>query len=68
MPTTQIILNWSDEEKHPLNYDAKLKILKLTSSDGREFQVQFTQMIRIAPENAPKMVCQIGAQVAEVEK
>ncbi|GGA56563.1 SPFH domain-containing protein [Okeania sp. KiyG1] len=68
VPTTQIILNWSDEEKHPLNYDAKLKILKLTSSDGREFQVQFTQMIRIAPENAPKMVCQIGAQVAEVEK
>ncbi|MDJ0510726.1 MAG: SPFH domain-containing protein [Crocosphaera sp.] len=68
VPTTQIILNWSDEEKHPWNYDAKLKTLKLTSFDGREFKVQFTQMIRIAPENAPKMICQIGAQAAEVEE
>ncbi|NEO54352.1 MAG: hypothetical protein F6K54_15425 [Okeania sp. SIO3B5] len=67
VPTTQIILNWSDEEKHALNYDAKLKTLNLTSYDGRKFEVQFTQMIRIAPENAPKMICQIGAEAAAVE-
>ncbi|MBD2774300.1 VWA domain-containing protein [Iningainema tapete] len=65
VPTTQIILNWSDETKDPLNYDAKLSTLKLTSYDGYEFKVQFTQIIRIAPENAPKMICLIGSQSSE---
>ncbi|MCC5610138.1 VWA domain-containing protein [Nostoc sp. CHAB 5834] len=65
VPTTQIILNWSGETKDPLNYDAKLSILKLTSYDGYELKVQFTQVIRIAPENAPKMICLIGSQSSE---
>ncbi|NEP87621.1 MAG: VWA domain-containing protein [Okeania sp. SIO2C2] len=69
VPTTLIVLNWSsDEEKHPLDYDYKLNTLKLTSSDGREFQVQFTQIIRIAAENAPMVICQIGTSAAEVER
>ncbi len=65
VPTTQIILNWSDEEKHRLNYDYELKTMKLKSKDGYDFLVQFTQMIRIAPETAPKMICLVGSQVGE---
>ncbi|NES18974.1 MAG: VWA domain-containing protein, partial [Symploca sp. SIO3E6] len=66
VPTTQIILNWSNKEKKdPSNYDAELDTLKLTSSDGYEFKVKFTQIIRIAPENAPKMICLIGSESSE---
>ena len=64
VPTTQITLNWSDEDKHPLNYDAKLKTLKLTSKDAYKFKVQFTQIIRIVPENASKMICLIGTDLS----
>ena len=61
VPTTQIILNWSDDEKHPSNYDYELKKMKLTSLDGYEISVQFTQIIRISSDNAPKMICLVGS-------
>jgi uncharacterized protein YegL/uncharacterized membrane protein YqiK len=65
VPTTQIILNWSDEKKHPSNYDYKLKKMKLTSFDGYEIFVQFTQIIRLAAHNAPKMICLVGSSAGE---
>lgn len=65
VPTTQIILNWSDEKKHPSNYDYELKKMKVTSFDGYEIYVQFTQIIRIAADNAPKMICLVGSSIGE---
>ncbi len=65
VPTTQIILNWSDEKKQPSNYDYDLKRMKLTSYDGYEIYVQFTQIIRIAADNAPKMICLVGSYRGE---
>ncbi|WP_094674836.1 SPFH domain-containing protein [Hydrocoleum sp. CS-953] len=68
VPTTHIILNWSDEKKNRFNYDYKLKTIKLISLDGYEISVEFTQIIRIAPENAPKMICLVGAEGEEDKK
>ncbi|NEQ35626.1 MAG: hypothetical protein F6K40_04655 [Okeania sp. SIO3I5] len=62
VPSTQIILNWSDKEKNPFSYDYELKTMKLTSSDGYKISVEFTQIIRILPENAPKMICLFGSK------
>ncbi|NET26480.1 SPFH domain-containing protein [Okeania sp. SIO1I7] len=68
VPTTQIILNWSDDKKNRFNYDYELKKMKLISLDGYEISVQFTQIIRIAPENAPKMIFRIGSDGEEDKK
>lgn len=65
VPTTQIILNWSDDEKDNSNYDHELKKMKLISYDGYEIYVQFTQIIRIAADNAPKMICLVGSSTGE---
>lgn len=65
VPIHEIVLNWTDEEKPPSNYDAGLSALKVSSKDKFSFEVEFTQVLKIAPENAPKMVRRIGSQAIE---
>lgn len=69
VPTNPIALDWSEEVKDEKNYDANLKPLILRSQDGFEFEIEVTEVIRIPPENAPKMVAKIGSYKAEaIEK
>ena len=63
VPTHDITLNWSDRvTKKPTNYDYDLHPLKLSSNDGFTFNVEVTQVIRISPENAPKMISRIASE------
>ncbi|NCS06584.1 MAG: VWA domain-containing protein [Microcystis aeruginosa G13-07] len=65
VPTTEIVLKWTNESKPPSNYDANLQALKLRSDDKYIFDVELTQVICIAAKNAPKMICRIGSQEVE---
>ncbi|BAZ31836.1 von Willebrand factor type A [Cylindrospermum sp. NIES-4074] len=63
VPTNEIILNWSKSEGKPTeNYDKTLEPLKLRSKDGFTFNMQVTQIISIAEEDAPVMILKVGAQ------
>jgi len=63
VPTNEIILNWSKSEGKPEeNYDKILEPLQLRSRDGFVFQLELTQTICIAENDAPKMILKIGAQ------
>ena len=70
VPTTEITLNWSNESKPPSNYDAHLNALELRSSDGFPISIEVTQVIRIVPEDAPKMISRVvseGTAIAELD-
>jgi len=41
--------------------------MKLISLDGYEISVQFTQIIRILPENAPKIICLFGSKEDKIK-
>ncbi|MGJ5674854.1 MAG: SPFH domain-containing protein [Nostochopsis sp.] len=68
VPTNEIILDWSDEQKPAENYDANLKTLKLRSKDAFIFDIGVTQVISIAEEDAPTMILRVGSQLAEISK
>lgn len=67
VPIHDIALDWTDrKEKAADNYDANLNSLTLDSSDGFEFKLEVTQVIRIEPENAPYMISRIVSEGDEV--
>ncbi|NEP24971.1 SPFH domain-containing protein [Moorena sp. SIO3I6] len=66
VPTHEITLDWSNKEKPPTNYDAKLRALKLRSKDGYVFDIEVTQVISIDAKNAPKMISRIGSQATRI--
>jgi len=61
VPTHQITLDWSNKQKPPTNYDANLNALNLRSQDGFAFDIEVTQVISIAGENAPRMISCVGS-------
>ncbi len=66
VPTNEIILEWSKSEgKAEDNYDKILEPLQLRSKDGFVFQLELTQTICIAVEDAPQMILKVGAQVID---
>lgn len=65
VPGHEIRLNWSHGEKPASNYDADLRPLKLVSRDGFDFTVEVTQILKILPEDAPKLISRIGASSSE---
>ncbi|GEM_PF-2316163 len=66
VPTHEITLDWSNQEKPPTNYDANLRALKLRSKDGFDFDVEVTQVISIDGKNAPKMISRIGSPATRI--
>lgn len=60
VPTNPIALDWSDKIKAADNYDVDLRPLKLRSKDGFEFEIEVTEVIRIDPIDAPRMIASIG--------
>jgi uncharacterized protein YegL/uncharacterized membrane protein YqiK len=61
VPTNKISLEWSNENKPFENYDSKLKAIQLYSKDGFDFEIDVKQVIRILPENAPKVIATVGS-------
>ncbi len=64
VPTLPITLDWSNKTKPPTNYDANLHALQLRSKDGFCFDIEVTQVIRIAEENAPTMIFHVGNTIS----
>lgn len=62
VPTHEITLEWSKEDKPSSNYDAVLKPLRIRSKDGFEFSIEVTQIIRIPEENAPQMISRVVSE------
>ena len=61
VPAHEITLDWTSEDKPATNYDSNLKTLMLRSKDGFSFQLQVTQVINIAPDDAPKLISRVGS-------
>ncbi|MBD2297235.1 SPFH domain-containing protein [Nostoc sp. FACHB-190] len=64
VPTLPITLDWSNKEKLPTNYDANLHPLELRSKDAFTFDIEVTQVIRIAEEKAPTMIYRVGNTIS----
>ncbi len=60
VPIHEITLNWSNMEKPSFNYDRNLYVLEIQSKDGFVFELEVILVIRIKPEDAPKMIARIG--------
>lgn len=63
VPTLPVSLDWSNKQKSPTNYDANLHAIQLRSKDGFCFDIEVTQVIRVAEENAPTMIYRVGNTV-----
>ncbi|MEO1673709.1 MAG: SPFH domain-containing protein, partial [Cyanobacteria bacterium J06631_2] len=61
VPAHEITLDWTSINKPATNYDSNLKTLMLRSKDGFSFQLQVTQVINIAPDDAPKLISRVGS-------
>ncbi|MDM8527135.1 SPFH domain-containing protein [Anaerolineales bacterium HSG24] len=60
VPTTNIVLNWAlHTETH--KYDAKLSPITVRSRDGFAFDLEVSQIIHIAAQNAPKVISRVGS-------
>ena len=61
VPAHEITLDWTNRDKLAVNYDSNLKTLELRSKDGFTFELEVTQVINIAPKDAPKMISRVGS-------
>ena len=60
VPTTNIVLNWATRtESH--NYDARLSPITVRSKDGFAFNLDVSQIIHIAAQDAPKVISRVGS-------
>jgi uncharacterized membrane protein YqiK len=66
VPTHDVTLNWTNKQKPSTNYDAQLHALKLRSKDGFFFDIEVTQVISVAGQDAPKMISRVGSLGSEV--
>lgn len=60
VPTTNIVLNWANRiEAH--SYDQKLSSITVRSRDGFAFNLDVSQIIHVAANDAPKVISRVGA-------
>jgi uncharacterized membrane protein YqiK len=69
VPAHEITLNWTNKlaTNYDLatKYDSNLKTLKLRSKDGFSFDLEVTQVINIAPQDAPKLISRVGSPAVD---
>jgi uncharacterized membrane protein YqiK len=69
VPTSEIILEWSDDKtKSDENYDKTLAAIEWTSTDGYKFKVEMSLTICVKKEYAPKMVARLGSQISDISE
>ncbi|MBD2137709.1 flotillin family protein [Anabaena sp. FACHB-1237] len=61
VPTTNIVLNFTDRISGQHGYDTNLKALKLLSFDGFSFDLEIFQIIHIGASDAPKVISRLGS-------
>lgn len=61
VPTTNIVLNFTDRISGQHGYDSNLKALKLLSFDGFSFDLEIFQIIHIGASDAPKVISRLGS-------
>ena len=61
VPTTNIVLNFTDRIYGQHGYDTNLKALKLLSFDGFSFDLEIFQIIHIGASDAPKVISRLGS-------
>jgi uncharacterized membrane protein YqiK len=61
VPTTNIVLNFTDRIMGQHGYDSKLTALKLLSFDGFTFDLEVFQIIHIGASDAPKVISRLGS-------
>ena len=61
VPTTQILLNWADNESSAHKYDSNLKTITLRTSDAFNVAMDVSVIIHIAMADAPKVVANLGS-------
>jgi uncharacterized membrane protein YqiK len=61
VPTTNIVLNFSERIVGEHGYDSKLTALKLLSFDGFSYDLEVFQIIHIGALDAPKVISRLGS-------
>jgi uncharacterized membrane protein YqiK len=61
VPTTQILLNWADNESSAHKFDSNLKTITLRTSDAFNVAMDVSVIIHIAMADAPKVVANLGS-------
>ena len=61
VPTTQILLNWADNESSAHKLDSNLKTITLRTADAFNVSMDVSVIIHIAMTDAPKVVANLGS-------
>lgn len=61
VPTTQILLNWADNESSAHELDSNLKTITLRTADAFNVSMDVSVIIHIAMSDAPKVVANLGS-------
>lgn len=61
VPTTQILLNWADNESSAHKLDSNLKTITLRTADAFNVSMDVSVIIHIAMGDAPKVVANLGS-------
>lgn len=61
VPTTQILLNWADNESSAHALDSNLKTITLRTADAFNVSMDVSVIIHIAMLDAPKVVANLGS-------
>ena len=61
VPTTQILLNWADNQTSAHKFDSNLKTITLRTSDAFNVNMDVSVIIHIAVSDAPKVVANLGS-------
>lgn len=61
VPTTQILLNWADNESSAHKFDSNLKTITLRTSDAFNVAMDVSVIIHIAMGDASKVVANLGS-------
>ncbi|WP_375513930.1 SPFH domain-containing protein [uncultured Nostoc sp.] len=61
VPTTNIVLNFTERIIGNHGYDTNLQALKLLSFDGFSFNLEIFQIIHIGASDAPKVISRLGS-------
>lgn len=61
VPTTQILLNWADNESSAHRLDSNLKTITLRTADAFNVSMDVSVIIHIAIGDAPKVVANLGS-------
>lgn len=61
VPTTNIVLNFTERFQGEHGYDSSLSALKLLSFDGFSFDLEVFQVIHVGAMDAPKVISRLGS-------